>query len=161
MVNSFLFPFFVLLSLSFIAFSARSTDSSIGDVMGDESEQHSWCQTNPCLVMLSNEFQYNKEKGIAYKFTHRGGKKGLERIAKNKMAQSLDDEGLKWKKYCLHKPHIWSTDICRGIKANSHNPFYLSYADLYAFYRVKDQLEEGTAMLGLWEDFFPTEEPES
>lgn len=162
MINCFRRPFFVLFSLSFIAFNAHATDSSVGGiVVSEESDQHSWWQTNPCLVMLSKEFQYNKDNGIAYKFTHRGGQKGLKSIAKNEMAQPLDDEGLKWRKVCLYEPHIWSTDLCWGLRKVSHNPYYLSYADLYAFYRVKDQLKEGTPMLGLWDDLFPTEEAES
>lgn len=161
MTNSFPFPFFALFSLSFIAFETHATDYSVEDVMSEERDQHAWWQKNPCLAMLSKEFQYNKDNGISYQLTHWGGAKRLKNIAENKIAQSLDDEGLKWRKYCLHEPHTWSTDICRGIKAIPHNPYFLSYADLYAFYRVKDQLKVGTPMAGLWEDFFAEEEASS
>jgi hypothetical protein len=66
-----------------------------------------------------------------------------------------------WRKNSLHEPHIWSTELRRGIKDLSGNSFYLSYADLYAFYRVKDHLKQGTSMAGLWSDLFPSAESET
>ena len=85
---------------------------------------------------------------------------GLISIAEDDCARTLDDEGLMWRKNSLHEPHIWSTELRRGIKDLSGNSFYLSYADLYAFYRVKDHLKQGTSMAGLWSDLFPSAESE-
>jgi len=154
MTDSFRLPYFMLFSLFFIGFDANSTAFPRGEIVSEESEGQPRWQTPPCLIMLAQEFQRNKDQGISYKITHRGGKKGLKDIAEDEEAKSLDDEGLKWKKACHHEPHIWSSDLCRGVKALSHNPFYLSFADLYVFYRVKDQLTEGSPLTDLWEDLF-------
>jgi len=103
MINSFRLSFFVLLALSFITFNASAADSSVEEIVREESELKHWWHKNPCLVMLSDEFQYNRDNGIPYKLTHWGGKKGLKKVAENKIAQSLDDEGLKWRKSCPGK----------------------------------------------------------
>ncbi len=153
MIDSFRLPYFMLFPLFFIEFDANATAFPVAEVASEESEEQPWWQTHPCLVMLAKEFQRNKEQGVSYKFSHRGGN-SLESIAQDDVARLLDNEGLKWHKACYGEPHIWSTEPCRGIKALARNSFYLSYADLYVFYRVKDQLTEGSPLADLWEDLF-------